>query len=822
VLILLLPFVLNDDCNHMNDLKFALRQLRKSPGFTVVAVLTLALGIGLNTTIFSLINDLFLRGLPFKEPSRVVHLFGGDKSRDLVDIGVSAPRYIHYREGQTLFDGLAAENFFAFTLTGLGDPVQIFGGRLTSNYFDVLGVRPIRGRIFLPEEEEGADVAVVTENFWQKRLGGDPNVIGRSITLDGTVHTIVGVLPNMPVTWFGANPVAEVWTTKPFQLPGFTYERLMRGTSYLRVIGRMKPGMTVKQVLAALPSLDQSYRSQYPNKIDSVFTTTLRTLPEDVTQTFRAGFATLFAAVSFVLLIACSNVANLLLVRFSGRRREIALRMAIGASRASIVRLFVFESLLVSLIAGAVGAFVAWRLVPLIPKMASNFLPLEANTATSLSIPVLIFTIALSILTGLLMGIYPALQASHADLVGGLKEGGRGTSGSVRQQRFRKILVGAQVALSVTLLAGAALLITSFIRLSQQNIGFRSQNLWTGAITLPASQYSDAQSRQRFAEQTLNELRNVRGLESATISGDIPLNGGNRTLYARADRDVPPMEKRDSAPSHDIAPDYFKTWGIPLLVGREFNEHDTADAQKVCLISQTGAKKVFPNENPIGKTLLVTSLGVPCEIVGIVGDVRSIRVADAPGMEFYRPWAQENFPFVNVAVRSNLKVDAVTRLVQSALTKVNPGLAIAVPQSMDAVVAQALGQARLMMWLLGIFAGVALLLASIGIYGAVAYTVEQRTGEIGVRMALGAQTRDVLRLVVSQGMKPVLIGLTIGIASAFAVGRLIASQLYEVSAHNPALLAGSSVLLATIALIACLLPARRAAHVDPIQALRVE
>jgi putative ABC transport system permease protein len=822
VLILLLPFVLNDDLNHMNDLKFALRQLRKSPGFTVVAVVTLALGIGLNTTIFSLINDLFLRGLPFKEPSRVVHLFGGDKSRDLVDIGVSAPRYIHYREGQTLFDGLAGENFFAFTLTGLGDPVQIFGGRLTSNYFDVLGVRPIRGRIFLPEEEEGADVAVVTENFWQKRLGGDPNVIGRSITLDGTVHTIVGVLPNMPVTWFGANPVAEVWTTKPFQLPGFTYERLMRGTSYLRVIGRMKPGMTAKQVLAALPSLDQSYRSQYPNKIDSVFTTTMRTLPEDVTQTFRAGFATLFAAVSFVLLIACSNVANLLLVRFSGRRREIALRMAIGASRASIVRLFVFESLLVSLIAGAVGAFVAWRLVPLIPKMASNFLPLEANTATSLSIPVLIFTIALSILTGLLMGIYPALQASHADLVGGLKEGGRGTSGSVRQQRFRKILVGAQVALSVTLLAGAALLITSFIRLSQQNIGFRSQNLWTGAITLPASQYSDAQSRQRFAEQTLNELRNVRGLESATISGDIPLNGGNRTLYARADREVPPMEKRDSAPSHDIAPDYFKTWGIPLLVGREFNEHDTADAQKVCLISQTGAKKVFPNENPIGKTLLVTSLGVPCEIVGIVGDVRSIRVADAPGMEFYRPWAQENFPFVNVAVRSNLKVDAVTRLVQSALTKVNPGLAIAVPQSMDAVVAQALGQARLMMWLLGIFAGVALLLASIGIYGAVAYTVEQRTGEIGVRMALGAQTRDVLRLVVSQGMKPVLIGLTIGIASAFAVGRLIASQLYEVSAHNPALLAGSSVLLATIALIACLLPARRASHVDPIQALRAE
>jgi predicted permease len=806
----------------MNDLKFAFRKLRQSPAFTSIAVITLALGIGLNTAIFSLVNDLFLRSLPFKEPSRVVHLYGGDKSRDLVDIGVSAPRYQHYRDGQTLFDGLAGENFFAFTLTGLGDPVQIFGGRLTSNYFDVLGVRPIIGRNFRPEEEESADVALVTKTFWQKRLGGDPNVIGRSITLDGTTHTIVGVLPNTPVTWFGVNPIAEVWTTKPFQLPGFSYERLMRGTSFLRVIGRMKTGMTLQQVNAALPSLDQGYRTQYPNKIDAALTTTVRTLPQDVTQNFRAGFITLFAAVCLVLLIACSNVANLLLVRFSGRRREIALRMAIGASRASVVKLFVFESLLVSTIAGVVGAFVAWRLVPLVPRMASNFLPLEANAASSLSLPVLAFTIALSILTGLLMGIYPALQGSHADLVDGLKEGGRGASGSVRQQRFRKILVGAQVALSVTLLAGAALLITSFIRLSGQNLGFHSQKLWTGAITLPTAQYGDNSSRRRFAEQLLNALHDVPGLESSTISGDIPLNGGNRTLYARGDRDVPPIEQRPSGPSHDIAPGYFKTWGVPLLAGRDFNTHDTGESPNVCLISQAGAQKVYPNENPIGKTLLVTSLGVPCEIVGIVGDVRSVRVNEEPRMEFYRPWTQENFPFVNVTVRTNLKLDVATKAVQSALSKVNPGLAIAVPQTMDAVVAQALGQARLMMWLLGIFAGVALLLASIGIYGAVAYSVEQRTGEIGVRMALGAQTRDVLRLIVNQGMKPVVIGLAIGIVAAFALGRLIASQLYQVSAHNPALLGGATVLLAAIALVACLLPARRATFVNPIEALRAE
>ena len=806
----------------MNDLRFALRQLRKSPAFTLIAVLTLALGIGLNTAIFSLINDLFLRGLPFKEPSRVVHLFGGDKSRDLVDIGVSAPRYQHFRDGQTVFDGLAAENAFLFTLTGLGDPVQVFGGRLTSNYFDRLGVRPIMGRNFLPQEEERADVAIVTKNFWQKRLGGDPNVLGRSITLDGTAHTIVGVLPNMPVQWFGANPIAEVWTTKPFQLPGFSYERMMRGTSFLRVIGRLKPNITLTQVKTVLPSLDQSYRTQYANKIDSGFTTTLKTLPEDVTENFRAGFITLFAAVTFVLLIACSNVANLLLVRFSGRRREIALRMAIGASRAGIIRLFVFESLLVSVIAGVVGAFVAWRLVPLVPKMASNFLPLESNIASSVSVPVLLFTIALSTLTGLLMGLYPAMQASRADLVDGLKEGGRGTSGSVRQQRFRKILVGAQVALSVTLVAGAALLITSFIRLSQQNLGFRSQYLWTGAITLPSAQYPDAGSRQHFVEQLLDALHDVPGIQTATVSGDIPLNGGNRTLYARGDRDVPPAEQRASAPGHDVAPDFFKTWRIPILAGREFNEHDTAETQNVVLISQSGARKVFPGENPIGKTLMVTSAGVPCEIIGIVGDIRSIRIKEEPGMEFYRPWSQENFPFVNVEVLSTLRTDAVTKLVQSALSKVNPGLAIAIPQSMDTIVAQALGQARLMMILLGLFAGVALLLAAVGIYGAVAYSVEQRTGEIGVRIALGAQTADVLRLILRQGMTPVLIGVGTGVAAALALGRLLRTQLYQISPHNPALLFATAVVLAFVALIACLFPARRATQVDPIQALRAE
>src|SRR6476660_1201208 len=806
----------------ISDFKYALRTLAKTPGFTIIAVITLALAIGANTAIFSLINDLFLRGLSFKEPRRVVHFFSNATDGKLVDLPLSLPRFQHYRAGQTICDDLAAENVFAFTLTGLGDAVQLFGGRVTSNYFDMLGVRPIRGRNFLPNEEEGADVAMVTENFWRKRMGGDPSVLGRSITLDGVAHTIVGVLPNLPFAWVGRH--AEVWTTKPYVIPGFPYERMMRGTTFLRVRGRLKPGMTVEQARAALAALDQIYQAEYPGKIDTALGTTLKTLPEDVSGNLRPAFATLFAAVAFVLLIACSNVANLLLVRFSGRRREIALRMAIGASRTGIVRLFVFESLLVSLLAGIVGAVLAWQLVPLVPKMAANCLPFDPNTPVNLSFPVLGFTVALSLLTGLLMGICPALQSSHRDLVDGLKEGGRGVSGSVEQQRFREILVGAQVALAGSLLAGAALLITSFIRLNQQNVGYQYKNVWIGFVTLPTAQYSDIGTRQRFVEQLLALLRAVPGFESVTVTGDIPLlvGAGNATLYSRADGEVLPVDKRATAPSHDASPGYFKTWGIPVLAGRDFDEHDTADHQNVVIISQSGAKKVFGNENPIGKTLLVTSFGTPCEIVGIVGDVRSRKVNEADDMEFYRPWAQENFPFPTIVVRSKLRTDAVTKLVRSTLATVDPGLAIALPQSMETIIAQALGQTRLMTWLLGIFAGVALLLAAIGIYGAVAYTVEQRTGEIGVRMALGAQTRDVLRLILQQGMSPVVIGLGIGIVSAFALGRLMASQLYEVSAHNPALLSGATILLATIALIACLLPARRATHVDPIQALRTE
>ena len=804
----------------MNDLKFALRQLQKSPAFTAIAIITLALGIGLNTAIFSLINDLFLRGLPFRQPSRVLHVFSHARDQR-VDFPLSAPRFMHFRDGQTIFDGFAGENGLAATVTGVGDPFQVPIFKTTANYFDVLGVRVIRGRTFLAQEEEGADVAVVTERFWKSRLGGDPNVIGRGLTLDGVSHTIVGVIPTLPVSWTGPN--ADIWTTKPFIIPGFSHERMMRGTAFLRAVGRLKRGISVMQARAALQLLENSYRTQYPEKIDAKSSTVVKTLPEDVTENLRPGFATLLAAVTFVLLIACSNVANLLLVRFTGRRREISLRMALGATRASVLRLFVFESVLISLLAGIFGAVLAWQFVPVVPRLAANFLPIEQGSATAISFPVLGFTIALSLLTGLVMGLYPALQSSRAEIVDALKEGGRGTSGSVHQQRFRKLLVGAQVALSVTLLAGASLLIASFVRLSSQDPGFRFENLWTCFTVLPEAQYSDEGTRARFADQLTKTLRAMPGLQEATISTGIPLTGGaGATLYARADSNVPPVAERKGAPSNDISPGWLRTLGIPLLAGRDFTEQDVADHPNVILISASGAKTVFGNENPIGKTLLITSGSIPVEIVGVVGDVRSVRLDQRNDMEFYRPYAQENFPFLSITVRSFLPTDTVTKTVQTALRTIDPNLALILPQPVKEIMRQALGQAKLMMALLGIFAGVALLLATIGIYGAVAYTVEQRTGEIGVRMALGAQTADVLRLVVRQGMAPVVLGLVIGMVAALALGRLLSTQLYQVSPHSPALLATTALTLGAVALLACFLPARRATFVNPIEALRAE
>ncbi|MEY2489645.1 MAG: hypothetical protein QOC70_1587 [Verrucomicrobiota bacterium] len=806
----------------MTDLRFAIRQLLKSPGFTLLAVLTLALGIGMNTAIFSLIHDLFLRGLPFSDPDRLVIIQAEAKERNLEQLPMSVPRFWHFRDGQTVFSSLAADTGTGFIITGIGDPIQVNGANQTANYIETLGVRPILGRLFLPEEEMKADVALVSANFWRNRLNSDPQVIGRSVTLNGVPTTIVGVIPNPPIAWFGRD--LEIITVKPFGFPGLTQERLMRGVSFLRVVGRLKPGVTIEQARAAMPSLQQGYRQDRPDNADNSWSPVVKSAAEDATGDLRRPFQTLLAAVASVLLIACSNVANLLLVRFTGRRREIALRMALGASRQGVVRLFVFESILVSLIAGVVGTCLALWVVSVIEKLSANNLPLE--TGLQLNTSVLVFTLGVSLLTGLAMGMYPAWQSSRADLVEGLKDGGRAMTGSLGQQRFRRGLVAAQVGLSVVLLAGAALLIASFVRLSRQPSGFKPDKLWVGGIGLPPAQYPDPEARARFVERMLGELKTTPGIESSSISDGVPLNGSNSSSpYARVDGNPLPLNQRPLGLTRSVSPGFLKTFNIPLLAGRDFEERDGVDKPLVVLVSKSTAQRLFPNEDPIGKRIYFgtdNNTGLPAEVVGVVGDVRSQRLDRANDVEFYRPWPQRSGAFMWVTVQTAVKPEAAAGMVRSALKRLDSGLPIIQPTTMNEIVDQSLGQRRLTMTLLGVFAGIALVLAMVGIYGAVAYTVEQRTGEIGVRMALGAQTADVLRLVVKQGMTPVIIGLGLGLAAALALGRLLTTQLYQVSANNPALLAATSVTLAVVALLACLIPARRASLVNPIEALRTE
>ena len=498
--------------------------------------------------------------------------------------------------------------------------------------------------------------------------------------------------------------------------------------------------------------------------------------------------------------------------------------MALGAQRRHIVGLFVLESALVSTIAGAIGLCLALWTVSVVPRVAGNNIPLESPIA--LQWPVLVFTLVLSLITGLAMGLYPAWQSSRADLVDGLKDGGRAVSGSHGQHRFRRGLVTAQVGLSVVLVAAAAMLVASFFRLSRQEAGFRSDHIWVGAIGLPPAQYPDVGERARFAERLVSELQTSPGVEAVSIAGAVPLSGNYSTSpYARVDRNPVPLNQRPLGLTRSISPGYFQTLGIPLIAGRGFSERDRVDSPLVVILSNSTAKKLFPNENPIGHQILFGAEdgnGLAAEVVGVVGDVRSQQLAKANDVEFYRPWPQRSAPFLNVLVRSATKPEATAGIVRAALNKIDNALPIIQPNTLEAIISESLGQERLTTALLGVFAGIALLLAVVGIYGAVAYTVEQRTGEIGVRMALGAQTRDVLRLVVRQGMHPVLVGLIIGLAATFAAGRLLAAQLYQISPHNPLLLGATAVVLALAALLACLIPARRATLVDPIQALRTE
>lgn len=807
-------------------MKHALRSLTRTPGFTCAAILILALGIGANTAIFSLVHDLFLRGLPFSQPDQIVRIYGEAPERNLRQLPFGIPRFEHYRDSdaaRTLFADIAADAFAAFAFTDRdGAPVRLLGARVTANYFTLLGLQPLQGRLFHRDEETSAHVALLTTHAWRTHFGSDPAILGRSITLNGTPHTVVGIIPNPPAAWFGPN--AEVFTTQPFNQPGVLPELAARGVSFLRVIARIRPGVTLGQVHAALATVQDAYRAARPDTADASWQPTVVTAADDTVGNLRPAFATLLCAVGCVLLIACSNVANLLLVRFAARRREIAVRLALGAPRGRLIRLFVSESVLVSLLAGAVGLLLAAWLLSLVPTLAPN----NALLARDISLHplVLVASLALALLAGLAIGLYPALQSSRADLITALRDHTRALSGSRSQHQFRRILLGSQVALSFVLVVGAALLITSFLRLQRQEPGFRFDRLWFAVVNLPSNKYPDTASRARFAEKLQAGLENVPGLDSVALGQGFPLTGADsRAPFARADAPVP-MSERPIGLLRSISPGYLKTFGIPLLAGRDIDERDGPDRPHVVLISRAAARRLFPHEDPLGRRLLFGSdngIGQPCEIVGVVNDVRSTSLAQENEVEFYRPLAQRSFPFLQLAVRTT-HTDAATAtpLVRAALRAIDPDLPFSPPTTMDDVVAASLGQRRLLMTLLAAFAALALLLSLVGIYSLVAYTVAQRTSEIGIRLALGASPAEVHRLILAQGMRPVLVGLLVGLIATVLLTHLLTSQLYQISPRDPLLLGANALLLALVAAIACWIPARRATQISPLTALRTE
>jgi putative ABC transport system permease protein len=806
--------------NLAQDLRFGFRILWKHPGFGAVAILTLAFGIGANTAIFSVLQAAFFAQYPIKDPDALLRVYGDERARNLSRLNLSVPKFEFVRDQQTVFTGLAGANFAAFTLIeGSEPPVQINGAYATANFLQTFGATPIIGRFFEPAEEKGAPMVVLSETLWRNRYGANPGVIGRGINLSGVSYTCIGVAPRLPAFW-----QAEAWVTRPFEPSNLTPELIQRGVSFLWTTGRLKPGVTAAAAQQELSLITQRYRAEYPDKVDSSWDLVSVPLRDDIVGTARSPILILLAAVGLVLLIACANVANLVLVRFAGRLREVALRTALGASRGRIMQQFLVESLILSAIACVLGLIVARISLPFLIGLAQNFITFSADIGINLI--VLAATIVVALITGLLIGVYPALLASHMEPATALREGGRAMMGSRSQQRVRNVLVAGQVAITLLLIAGAALLLTSFVRLQNQPPGFRPDGVFTAELTLPLTRYPDINSQWRFYRRLIDELRQAPGVTGASLIQGLPLsNRINRSPYARADGDIQPVQERPLGLIRSITPGYFATLEIPLLAGRDFTDHDVNDAPQVVIVSRRAAQRLFPDGNVIGRRILMgtnNGNGLAMEVVGVVDDVRSQSLAQVADVEFYRPVMQRQTTFMQLAVRTQTEPMAIATTVGQVLRSLDAEVPLDKPSSLSTVVGQSLGQQRLLFTLLTLFAVLALTLAAVGIYSVVAYSVTTRTSEIGVRMALGATPRNVLWLIIGQAMKPVLIGGVIGLAACFAMGHFIERQLYGVSASDPTLLAATCVGLVIVAGIASWVPARRATRVDPMIALRFQ
>jgi putative ABC transport system permease protein len=807
------------------DIKYGARMLLKSPSLSIVATIALALGIGANTAIFSVVNAVMLRPLPFPNSEALMSVFERDQTRGIVRGSYSYPNFFDLRDQNHVFEHIAAYHDSDFILTGHGEPVRISGGVATADLFSVLGTAPVLGRTFLPDEDKPTEtgrVVVLSQRFFASRFNSDASVLNQQITLDGKQYTIVGVMPHgfeFPVQ----NEPLDLWTTIADDAAGSSPATGQRGAHFLRLIARLKPGVTESQAQAEVDAIAARLEQQYPDtnthkgiRVESA----LKALIGDV----RPALLILLGAVACVLLIACANVANLLLARAMTRHKEMAVRSALGASRIRVVRQLLTESLLLSLAGGLLGLALAVWWSDLLIALGKKDIPRAIQVG--LDWRVLGFTLGVSILTGLVFGLVPALHLSKTALMDSLKEG-RGAGAGARKNRVRGLLVVAELAIAVVLLVGAGLLIQSLWRLQHVNPGLQAQNILTFNVVVPEVRYS-SEKQVRFFNDLLARTRALPGVQSASAVMPLPLSGDRFSISFQIDGR--PVAKKDQ-PSGDLfvaAPNYFRTMGIPIKKGRDFEERDEHKSTPVIIVTESFARQFFPGEDPIGKRIQPgissweNETSVMREIIGVVGDIRNRALDTEPKPAFYVPQSQVPFSQLIVVAKTTNDPHSLITGATREVRSVDPEVPVFSVKTMEEYIASSVAAPRFNTTLLSIFAAVALVLTIIGLYGVMSYSVAQRTNEIGIRMALGAQTRDVLGLIVKDGVKLVLVGLVLGISGALILTRLLSTLLFGVTTRDPATFFAIAALLSIVAMLACCIPAWRATRVDPLDALRCE
>jgi putative ABC transport system permease protein len=807
--------------NLMRDIRYGFRSLLKRPGATVVALVTLALGIGVNTAIFSAVDSVLLRPLPLKDPERVTSIWERTLRDGINQNEVAPANFFDLRNQNQVFEGIGAHGPQDLNLTGGGEPERLNGELVTANVFSILGVEPALGRTFLPDEDQTGreQVVVLSDALWQRRFNRDPSIVNRNITLNGESFTVVGVMPR---GFFFPARETELWipwAMEPEQASG-------RGDHYLRLVARLKPGTTLEQANADVESIAQRLSIEYPRTNEGLGFV-VHSLHQDYVGNLRLPILVLFAAVGLVLLIACANVANLLLAQATTRRREIAIRIALGARRWTIVRQLLIESLLLAGGGGLLGVLGAvWgvqALSKLLPENLSKLQDVNIDTR------VLLFTLGVSALTAIVFGGVPALLAARAKPGETLSDVARDAAGGSSGRHVRRVLVVSEVALAVVLLVSAGLLMRSFQLLRQVDKGFTTENLLTMHMVLPMPKYGKPEARRAFYDEVLRRIEELPGIDSAGVITFLPLSfNGMNFSFSVEGRPTPSDMKLPFALYRVVSPHYFDAMGVTLQRGRFFDAHDTAGSQLVTLISRQLAAQHWPNEDPIGKRIKIGPLDSPNQwltVVGVVADVRQAELYGDPRMDLYVPYAQERRGFVtprDLVVRTKGDATSVAGAVRQAIWSVDKDQPVSNVRTMDQVFAAAISKERFQALLLGLFAALALVLACVGLYGVISYSVAQRTHEIGVRVALGAQPVDVLRLVIRQGMTLTLVGLIVGIAAGSVATRVLSDMLYGVSTTDPLTFVGVPAFLLLVAFVACYIPARRATRIDPLVALRYE